>query len=181
MAKKKLSCEQISALLSFYAEGTLNLLLKKLVKEHLENCPDCMAEYLDMVEKCNNNKTLDVSEDNFAAVYGNKQYEDFRANLSAYVDNELSDEESIKVKKVAISNPMARKDLENIYKFKNLLYDSFAKTRDSLKADYSKIVSGSLQKELKMDYIITPFYRLSTLFLAMIIFIVLGFLFLLYF
>lgn len=179
MAKKKLSCEQISALLSFYAEGTLNLLLKKLVKEHLENCPDCMAEYVDMIEKCNN--SAQPVKSNIEENYETKQYEEFRANLSAYVDNELSSEENLKVKKIAISNPLARKDLENIYKFKNLLYDSFAKTRDSLKADYSKIVSGSLQKELKMDYIITPFYRLSTLFLAMIIFIVLGFLFLLYF
>lgn len=179
MSKKKLSCEQIAALLGFYAEGTLNLLLRKLVKEHLENCPDCMAEYLDMIEKCNNT-TLSVKPD-CEENYETKQYEEFKANLSAYIDNELPNEENIKVKKIAISNPLARKDLENIYKFKNLLYDAFAKTKDNLKIDYSKMVSNSLQKELKIDYIIAPFYKLTALFLAMIVFIVLGFVFLLYF
>lgn len=179
MTKKKLSCEQIGALLGFYAEGTLNILLRKLVKEHLENCPDCMAEYLDMIEKCNSSvQSVGAKlEEN----YETKQYEEFKANLSAYVDNELSSEENLKVKKIAISNPLARKDLENIYKFKNLLYDSFAKTRDSIKADYSKIISNSLQKDLKMDYITSPFYKLSALFLAMIVFVMLGFVFLLYF
>ena len=101
MKRKGLNCTQISALLSFYAEGTLNLLLQKLVKEHLEKCPNCMAEYLNMIEKCNKtevrSKDIDGTEN-----YDTQQYQEFKTNLSAYIDNELTSDENIKIKKIAI-------------------------------------------------------------------------------
>ena len=40
----------------------------------------------------------------------------------------LDDFQNIKIKKIAISNPLARQDLENIYTFKKLLHNSFEKT-----------------------------------------------------
>ncbi|MBQ3819488.1 zf-HC2 domain-containing protein, partial [bacterium] len=46
----RLSCEQISALINFYAEGELSEILTKYVKEHLETCPKCMEKYNKILE-----------------------------------------------------------------------------------------------------------------------------------
>lgn len=179
MKKKKLSCEQINALLYFYAENTLNIFLKKLVKEHLENCPECMANYRNIVEKFNDNINKENSESD-SENFETEQYKKFRTNLSAYIDNELSTDENIKIKKFAISNPLARKDLENIYKFKNMLYNSFIKTKDDLKIDYSKTVTNIIQKDFKQDNIITPFIRVWIIYFGVVIALTVSFIYILY-
>ena len=43
--KHKLTCEQVTALLNFYIEDSLSSKLKEYVKEHLENCSECMEKY----------------------------------------------------------------------------------------------------------------------------------------
>ena len=68
---------------------------------------------------------MEIQNEEIENPYITKQYKDFRSNLSAYVDNELDNQDSIKIKKIAISNPLARQDLENIYTFKRLLHSSF--------------------------------------------------------
>jgi len=68
------------------------------------------------------------------------QYDEFKTNLSAYVDNELTDEENIKVKKYVISNQKARQDLEKLYNLKKVLYNSFDKAKNEVKDDYSKFI-----------------------------------------
>ena len=178
MAKNKLSCTQISALLSFYADKTLNILLRKLVKEHLESCPNCMNEYLNMLSVLdNNNNKQEIETENL----NTSQYKEFKENLSAYVDNELPITENLKIKKFAILNPLARKDLEKIYKFKNLLYDAFVKTQETAKFDYSKPVINLVTKDLKKETVINQFYTLKIIFLAMIASIIVGFMILLNF
>ena len=42
---------------------------------------------------------------------------------------------NIKIKKIAISNPLARKDLEDFYTFKQLLNSSFNKTKSEMKTE----------------------------------------------
>ena len=41
--------------------------------------------------------------------------------MSAYLDNELSDEDTVRFKKFAIANPPVRKELETMYKLKNAI------------------------------------------------------------
>ncbi len=176
MAKKGLNCIQVSALLNFYAEGTLNLLLKKLVKDHLEKCPDCMEKYLNILEKSKNNRE-NIAFDTKTENYDTKQYKEFKTNLSAYIDNELSSDENIKIKKLAISNPLARKELENIYKFKNIMYESFVKTKENVKSDFSKKVINVVQKELKHENVIGNIDQVLHIFLIIVAFILAGFVF----
>lgn len=75
---------------------------------------------------------------------------ELKINLSAYVDNELSDEENIKVKKYIISNPQARQELEDLYKLRKVMQNSFEKTKQETKVDFSKFILRriDIQKEI---------------------------------
>lgn len=139
-----LTCTQVSALLSFYHDDKLNNQLKQFVKAHLDICPTCSAKYdalRDMVKSLKEvhekMATIKPSEERTPS---GEQYDNFKANLSAYVDNELSDEENIKIKKYVISNPQARQDLEKLYSLKKILYGSFNKAKNEVRGDYSRYI-----------------------------------------
>lgn len=141
--KKKLNCEQVTALINFYAEGCLSELLAKHVKKHLENCPNCMNNYRRIIDIMNkyNNEQNEVQND----IVLNDNYKTFLSNLSAYIDNELDDFENIKIKKFAIINPLARQKLENIYNYKKILKETFEKTKNNFKHDFSKDIICKLK------------------------------------
>ena len=167
---KKISCEQIKSVLDYYVNGKLNKLLRKIVKEHLEKCPECMSEYISITEKLTP-KIIKQDSNKDDETVKNKQYIYFKKNLSAYIDNELSNEDNIKIKKFAIANPLARKDLENIFLFKKFLRSAFEKTKDELKTDYSKQITNKIIHEMRYERTIDPFYKI-----AIFLFIMLGFL-----
>ena len=175
----QLTCEQVTALLNFYIEDTLSSKLKECVRRHLENCPECMEKFISMQNIMN--KFIEIQNEEIENPYATKQYEDFKSNLSAYVDNELNSIDSIKIKKIAISNPLARQDLENIYTFKRLLHSSFEKTKNELKNDFSKITICQLKHDNADEKINISFYRLTAVFFMMITFIVAGVIKMLYF
>lgn len=177
---KKLNCIQINSILDFYIDGTLNKLLYKLVKEHIDSCPKCMTEYLTRIEK---NLTIynDNEKSNDEVQIYDKQYSEFKENLSAYVDNELDDFDNIKIKKYTISNPYARKDLENIYAFKKILHTSYEKTKNELKSDFSKTIANKIEQELKHGAIADPFYKIILIFFILISFLIASIITLLYF
>ena len=63
------------------------------------------------------------------------QYQLFKNNLSAYIDNELNDDENLRIKKLTINNKNARKELEdsfNLRKIMNLLNKIFLWQRTML-------------------------------------------------
>lgn len=139
-----LTCTQVSALLSFYIDDKLSTQLKQFVEAHLAVCPSCAAK-LDalksMVQSLKEvHDRLAVMTPDQEKTSDNPQYDEFKTNLSAYVDNELSDEENIKVKKYVISNQAARKDLENMYNLKKVLNNSFDKAKNDVKNDYSRFI-----------------------------------------
>lgn len=175
----ELTCNQVIALMSFYVEDKLNSRLKEYVDEHLRHCPGCREVYMQSKKIANHIMSLTNYNDQTDS-YHTKQYEDFKNNLSAYIDNELTENESVRIKKIAITNPLARKDLEDMYTFKKLLHSSFEKTRTEWKNDYSKLIINKLNKnpeKIQMD----PFYKLIGAFTALISLIIFGFLATLYF
>ncbi len=177
--ENELTCNQVIALMSFYVEDKLNSRLKEYVDEHLRKCPKCRQVYMQSKKIVNHIISLTDIEDD-TSPYHTRQYSDFRHNLSAYIDNELSENESIRIKKIAISNPLARKDLEDMYSFKKLLHNSFERTRSEWKNDYSKLIINKLNKpeeQIRID----PFYKLIGAFTALISILVFGFLVTLYF
>jgi len=173
----QLSCEQVTALLSFYAEDKLSAKLSESVKLHLENCPECLEKYQQLQKIFR--KYIEIQNEEAESPYFSKQYEDFKSNLSAYIDNELDDFDSIKIKKIAISNPQARQDLEKIFNFKKLLHSSFEKTKNEFKHDYSKNITSKLQHN---EYNrIDPFLKLAAVYFVMLTCIAAGIIRILYF
>lgn len=140
-----LTCTQVSALLSFYLDDRLNDQLKQFVDAHLDICPTCRAKYEAlkiMVTELRDahSKLKEIQPSEIEDEANSSQMDEFKINLSAYVDNELDDIENIRVKKYIISNPKARKDLENLYSLKKLLNSSFDKVKHDAKEDYSKYI-----------------------------------------
>ena len=178
--QNQLSCEQVTALLSFYVEGKLSDKLTEYVKIHLDNCPECMEKFIQL-KNMFTRLIDDTQNEEIESPYITKQYETFKSNLSAYIDNELNNLDSIKIKKIAISNPLARQDLENIYTFKKLLHSSFEKTKTELKNDYSKSTVNNLQHESEDSKNIDAFFKLTAIFFIMITAIVTGIISILYF
>lgn len=153
----KLTCTQMDVLISFYLEGDLSKALKSQVEEHLKNCPACRAKYdiiKTMLSDLKNSFGYEEEEPVSAPSFqdsGNQttsgQYRVFKNNLSAYIDNELSDEESIKIKKFTINNQKARKDLEDSYNIRKLMNDSFKKSKAESRQDFSRNVIRQLELE----------------------------------
>ncbi|MDD3436328.1 MAG: zf-HC2 domain-containing protein [Candidatus Gastranaerophilales bacterium] len=139
-----LTCTQVSALLSFYIDDKLSNQLKQFVEAHLEICPTCNAKLealRSMIKSLREvHEKLSVVKSGAEEYAQSEQNNDFSINLSAYIDNELSDEENLKVKKYIISNPKARQDLEKMYKLKKIMQNSFDKAKNNSKGDYSKFI-----------------------------------------
>src|SRR5574344_523250 len=122
-----LTCAQVSALLSDYIEDKLNDDLKQFVCAHLQICPTCRAKYdalKDMLESLEQIKISSELE---------KQDFELEKSISAYVDNELSDDENLRVKRNIISNPLAREKFEKVNTLRKLLYNNFEKTKNEAK------------------------------------------------
>ena len=147
----KLTCSQMEVLISFYLENELSSSLKKQVEEHLFECETCMAKYnmvKSMISDIKNSYAESASFTKTDSSSSNsEQYKIFKNNLSAYMDNELPNNESIKMKKFTISNKKARKDLEDSYNIRRLMSDSFNKTASDTKKDYSKNILKQLELE----------------------------------
>lgn len=139
-----LTCTQVSALLSFYIDDKLSSQLKQFVEEHLSVCPTCRAKLeslrtmLDSLKEVH--EKLAVVKPKEKEILEASQSEEFKMNLSAYIDNELDDTENIKMKKNIISNPKVRQELEKMYTLKKMLHNSFEKTKNESKEDYSKFI-----------------------------------------
>lgn len=97
-------------------------------------------------------------------------------SLSAYIDNELNSNENIKIKKMTISNPTARKELETMYRFKKLLHSAYERTKSDSKYDYSKNIVNKIQDNY--EYSTTYFYKLAAIFIILISAIIGGFIYL---
>ena len=170
----KLTCAQMDVLISFYIDGDLSPSLKTQVEEHMKSCSTCRAKYdiiKSMLTDLKNTFDLDnesISSKNISNNTTSQQYRVFKNNLSAYIDNELSSEESIKIKKFTINNPDARKDLEENYNIRKLMNDSFNKTKSDSRQDFSKNILKQLEIEEDGCLGFHPAIKAPTLITAMI-------------
>ena len=96
----------------------------------------------------------------------------FREKMSAYIDNELSNEEILKFKKYAIANPPVKTELENMYKIKNALNLSYEKTKNNFKEDFS----GEIMRKsgYKKD-ISVLFLKIASIFIFISVFLSISF------
>ena len=169
---KELTCNQVSALLNFYIEDKLNPRLKEYINLHLEKCPTCRKKIEELQNILKNYRQNSQSQKEKSKNLPNEFY----TNLSAYVDNELNLNENIKIKKMTISNPNARKELETMYKYKKILQSSYEKTKDDIKLDFSKQILNEIQDN--NDYTTNYFYKIAGVFVVLISAIIGGFIYL---
>ena len=134
---QELNCNQVLALLTFFIENRLNQKLMQSVEYHLNICQNCREKYLNLRKIFSNyqdiKNKITESDDTPEPSYKDKQYTDFKENLSAYIDNELDDNENLRIRKIAIANTAARKDLEDVLSIRELMQDSFIKTKFHIK------------------------------------------------
>ena len=166
---KRLSCYQVSALLNFYLEDKLNSTLKDYVEQHLENCPKCqekIGQLKAVIKEVFHVSRKDESKDK------SSDYKTLNS-LSAYMDNELNNNENIRIKKMTISNSKVRKELETLYKFQKAIHSAYEKTKNDSKFDYSKDVMAKIQNGY--EYTTGYFYKLAALFVVLMLGIIAGF------
>ena len=157
MDEKKISCKQVKAILPFYIKGTVNPFISDLIEEHLEECENCKKLYLKLLDEYNKSFIPDMenieinislSNDNQNnVIYATNEYQNFKKKLSAYFDSELGDKDQIKMKKITISNPLARKDFEKMFRCKQLLHSSFEKTKNNFNSDFSKNIIKKISEK----------------------------------
>lgn len=154
MNDRKISCKQVKSILPFFIKGTVNPFISELIEEHLAECESCKKLYLKLLDEYEKSLVpnfddieIEITAPELQAndeIYATGEYQAFKKKLSAYFDSELGDKEQIKMKKLTISNPLARRDFENLYRFKQLLHSSFEKTKNGFKKDFSSLVMKKL-------------------------------------
>jgi len=172
-----LTCSQMDVLISFYIEGDLSINLKKQVEEHMKNCATCRAKYdiiKSMIEdiklSISENKNINTNNDiNLQTKIFSPQYKIFKNNLSAYIDNELSSDENIKIKKFTINNTLARQELQDNYNIRRLMNTSFKKTETETKHDFSRNIIKQLELEDELNLDIHPVIKILLCFTILVL------------
>lgn len=119
-----MNCKQIQNLLYYYIYNELNPALQEYISMHLEECPICTEHYSKLAKEIKTNKNFE--------------------QLSAYIDNELSEKENIQVKKNIITNKNIRNKYEKLCSLKSLLQSSMLRQEYNFKKDFSKSVLKNL-------------------------------------
>jgi hypothetical protein len=167
----EITCLQMDVLISFYIDGELSSSLREKVEQHLKNCPSCRAKF-NIINSLFSDlkKSLDEDNEDYSTkTYTSSRYRTFRNNLSAYVDNELPPEENVKIKKYAINNKKARKDLEDTYSIRKLIKDSFRKTKAESKPDFSGKVIKQLNDDDNYNLSFNPLIKVGIAFVMTIL------------
>jgi len=150
----KITCAQFEGLISFYLNDELSENLKTAFEEHLSSCPSCHIRYnmlSSIIDELKDAYSQIITEENaedipFAEIAGSCEDTEniSQSELSAYIDNELDDEFSIKMRRNIIAKPNLRKKLETLYNLRKIMTDSFDNQKNKLKTDYSKSIIREL-------------------------------------
>jgi len=170
--KDDLTCSQVVALLSFYIDGKTSYQVTNFIQSHLCTCQSCREKYLVMAKIFNEFSTAKEQIDNIEpqkTIPVSSYSDNFKEKMSAYLDSELPDDESLKFKKYAIANPPVRGELEGMYKVKNALNNSFEKTKNNFKDDFTKDIIVKLDIKDTMQ-IQEPILKVASIFIFLIVF-----------
>ncbi len=174
--KNNLACSQVMALLSFYIDGKTNYQVTNFVQSHLCKCKSCYAKYEALAKVFSNFQDVkmkidEIKPQNITPI--SSYSESFKEKMSAYLDSELSDDETIRFKKYAIANQPVRNELEGMYKVKNALNNSFEKTKNDFKDDFSKdiIIKLDMQDAIQRQ---EPILKIASIFIFLMVFCSVG-------
>ena len=146
-----INCSQFEGLLSFYLNDDLNDNLKCAFEDHMKNCSTCnmrysviksliediKAAYNDIIENKSMPKEIEESTElNYNISLDNM----LNTELSAYIDNELDEDRSVKIRRDIITKPALRKKIEKLYNLRKVITNSMNEQKNKIKTDYSKEV-----------------------------------------
>ena len=146
-------CKKVISLLSLYIENKLDLEDRIFVENHFIDCSDCYQKYLEMKEIMNNlHFEYEKLLSEFERIETNKmfnirEYESFYKNISPYIDDELSYDESISFRKYLLKSKSARAELAVAYGLKNNIKHSVADFKNGLNFNLSKKIVKQLKEE----------------------------------
>ena len=172
----EITCLQMDVLISFYIEGDLSETFKTKVEEHLKKCATCRAKF-NIIRSLFTDLKKEVgvkqqAEEAYSTnIHSSHQYQFFKKNLSAYIDNELPEEENVKMKKYTINNKKARRELEDTYHIRKLMQDSFKKSRNDKKPDFAKNVMRQINNEYKNELSFNPLISVAFAFVISVLLI----------
>ena len=167
----EITCLQMDVLISFYLENELSEALRKKVEEHLKICPNCRAKY-NIISSLLDDIASSVTNEGHSLNSNSTTSESFRVfknNLSAYIDNELSEHESVKLKKYTINNKQAKKELENAYNIRRLMKNSFQTTKSQTKNDFSKKILKKLHPQQETNFAFNPLIKMAWAFIMTVL------------
>lgn len=147
----KINCSQFEGLFSFYLNGELNDKLKTSFEEHLKECSHCNMKFkvlhtiIEDIKEAY--KQFNVNDNIQENIVNNQEYVT-DTELSAYIDNELPDENSIKIRRNIIAKPKVREKIEQLYKLRKVMSDSFSEHKNRMKTDYSKEIVKGMNKDI---------------------------------
>lgn len=156
----KLTCGQFEGLITFYIDGDLSNSLKHAFEEHLAECSGCAMKF-----KVIRSIISDIKGAYKKIISDNCPTEDKQPSvqlsnpvitasevslmeLSAYVDNELSDEGNIRIRRNIVSKPKIRGKIEKLYKLKKIMHNSFDEQKNKMKTDFSKEVVRTVNNDI---------------------------------
>lgn len=160
----KITCSQFEGLISFYLNDELSDNLKQAFEEHLHTCPSCHIRFnmlSSIINELKDAYTQIISEENYDDIacleIGQDETEEDSdpqsSDLSAYIDNELNDEYSVKMRRNIIAKPKLRKKLEKMYNLRKIISNSFDEQKNKLRTDYSKDIIKSLNMQSSNNYV----------------------------
>ncbi|MGM9994409.1 MAG: zf-HC2 domain-containing protein [Candidatus Avigastranaerophilus sp.] len=151
-------CKKITSMLLSYIEHKLSDEDILFVENHFKYCSDCYTKYLEMKKIVKNlhfeyEKLLNEFERVEAnQLFNIREYETFYKNISPYIDDELSYDESIKFRKYLLKSKPARVELANAYTLRNNIRHSTAVFKDNLNVNFSKKIIKQLKDENKYTF-----------------------------
>ena len=170
-----ISCSQFEALMHFYINDELKPNLVKAFESHMLSCSECREKYNTfkrIIEELRSSYSILSNKNICPKNNSSDKKSTINTYISAYADNELDINENLKLKKIIITKPKARKQLENIYSLKELLKNSFEKTKPQ--EDYSnKIINSVYNQRIKTKnrdivYTLISFIILSIVWVVML-------------
>ncbi len=173
MTKTNDTCKKVSSLLSLYLDNRLSDEAKKYVSNHLMICQECNKKFQDLKNLVKNirisyakfKKDLSIDHTQFFSI---RDYENFYSNISAYMDNELTEDDKVKFEDYLKKSKAAASDLESFFSIQKLLKQAFLeKQRMSNNKEYKNIIKLlNFQDEYKRT---NNFKNIVAVFLILII------------
>ena len=146
-------CKKVLSLLSYFIEEKLDEEDSFLVEAHLMKCGECYKKYLEMKSVINNlhfeyvklkDELNNIDSEN---TFNIRDYEKFYNNISPYIDNELSYDESVKFRRYLLNSKAARGELSSAYGLRNNIKQSVNALKNNLNINFSKKIIKQLKKE----------------------------------